>query len=175
MSFIVPVTGDKLKIVDNDSQFVVTSYTNMKTEPAVYVNAQEGENNVVYFYDISEINDVKVDFNRSSKTFDSLGILKRKFNLPQPGDTITVRKKTPDGELEDSDVIVKNIKLHNKSEGISRGLVVCDEDTCYDLLSIKNIIRKTGSEKFDLKKFQKYYFDYLPYGKIISSLLEKNF
>lgn len=165
MPFIVPLAGDKLKIVDNDAEFVVTSYTNMKTEPAVYVDAQEGENNIVYFYDISEINDVKVDFNRSSKTFESLGMLKRRYNLPQPGDTMTVNKKTPDGEMEEADVVVKNIKLHNKAEGVSRGLVVCDEDACYDLLSIKNVNRKSGSEKFDPKKFQKYYFDYLPYGK----------
>jgi len=165
MPFIVPVAGDKLKIVDNDAQFVVTSYTNMKTEPAVYVDAGEDENNIVYFYDISEINDVKVDYNRGSKTFESLGMLKRRYNLPQPGDTISVKKKTPDGEMEDGETTVKNIKLHNKTEGISRGLVVCDEDTCYDLLSIKSITRKSGSEKFDSKKFQKYYFDYLPYGK----------
>lgn len=165
MSFIVPVAGDKLKIVDNDSQFVVTSYTNMKTEPAVYVDAQEGENNIVYFYDISEINDVKVDFNRSSKTFESLGMLKRRYNLPQPGDVLTVNKKTPDGEMEEGEITVKNIKLHNKAEGVSRGLIACDEEACYDILAIKNITRKSGSEKFDPKKFQKYYFDYLPYGK----------
>jgi len=165
MAFIVPVAGDRITVVDNESPFIVSSYTNMKQEPAVYVDAHEGENNIVYFYDISEINDVKVDFNRNSKTFESLGMLKRRFNLPQPGDTITVHRKTPDGEMEDAEVIVKSIKLHNKAEGISRGLVVCDEETCYDLLSIKGIDRRTGSEKFDLKKFQKYYFDYLPYGK----------
>ncbi len=169
MSFIVPVVGDKLKIVDNDGTFVVTSYTNMKAEPAVYVDANEGENNIVYFYDISEINDVKVEFNRGPKLFDSLGMLKRRFNLPQPGDTITVTRKNPAGETETVDVVVKNLKLHNKSEGVSRGLVVCDEDACYDILTIKNIVRKSGSEKFNQQKFQKYYFDYLPYGKKSSS------
>jgi hypothetical protein len=163
--FVVPVSGDKLKIADNDTPFVVTSYTNLKQEPAVYVDASEGENNIVYFYDIIEINDVKVELNRSSKTFESLGILKRKFNLPQPGDVLSVTRKTPDGEMEDAQVTVKAIKLHNKTEGISRGLSVVGDESSYDLLSIKDIERKNGSEKFDPKKFQKYYFDYLPYGK----------
>ena len=165
MAFVVPVAGDKIRVVDNDTVFMVTSYTNLKQEPAVYVDAGEGENNTVYFYDISEINDVKVDYNRSSKMFDSLGMLKRRYNIPQPGDVITVNTKNIDGGLEASDVTVKNVKLHNKPEGVSRGLLACGDDVCFDLVEIKNIVRKTGSESFDEKKFRKYYFDYLPYGK----------
>ena len=165
MTFVVPLVGDKLKINDNDGTFVVTSYTNMKTEPAVYVDAGDGENNVVHFYDIAEINDVSVDYNRTSKTFNALGMLKRKFNIPQPGDVLEVSRKSPDGEVEDVSITVKGVKLHNKAEGVSRGLISCDQEACYDLLSIKSIDRKEGSEKFDMKKFRKYYFDYLPYGK----------
>lgn len=163
--FVVPVPGDMIMLSDSDIALQVTSYTNMKQEPAVYVDANDGENNVVYFYDISSINDVKVELNKSSKTFESLGMLKRRFNLPQPGDTITVNVKNIEGDLEDKSFTVKNIKLHNKAEGISRGLVVCEEETCFALNEIKNIERKSGSEKFDAKKFQKYYFDYLPYKK----------
>lgn len=163
MAFVVPLAGDKIKITDNDADFVVTSYTNLKQEPAVYIDAQDGENNIIYFYDITEINTVKVDYNRSAKLFDALGILDRKFNIPQPGDTITVPKENADGETEDLGVTVKSIKLHNKAEGTSRGLISCDPDACYDLLQIKNIDRKSGSEAFDAKRFQKYYFDYLPY------------
>ncbi len=168
MSYIVPVTGDKIRIADNDSQFIVTSYTNLKIEPAVYIDAYDGENNIIYFHDIIEINDVQVELNKNAKIFESLGILKRRFNLPQPGDTITITKKSIDGINETENTIVKGIKLHNKAQGISNGLVVCDEDACYNLLSIDDIERKTGSEIFNKKKFQKYYFDYLPYGRKIS-------
>lgn len=165
MAFVVPVVGDNIKVTDNETPFKVTSYTNMKQEPAVYVDVPKGENNVVYFYDIEEINGVRVDFNRSSKMFETLGLLKRKQNLPQPGDEITVVGKSLDGSPEDVKTVVKAVKLHNKLEGLSRGLVVCDENTCYDLTQIKHIDRKTGSEKFDSAKFQKYYFDFLPYAK----------
>jgi hypothetical protein len=161
----VPIPGDKIKTVDNDGTFVVTSYTNLKAEPAVYIDASDGENNIVYFYDIEEINDVKVDYNKSAKVFESLGMLKRRFNIPQSGDVISVKRKGADGELEDAKITVKNIKLHNKAEGISKGLVFCDDESCYDLKSILSIDRKVGSEKFNKPKFEKYYFDYLPYGK----------
>jgi hypothetical protein len=164
MAFVVPVAGDSIKVVDNETPFKVTSYSNMKPEPAVYVDVPKGENNVVYFYDIEEINGVRVEYNRSAKLFDTLGLLKRKQNLPQPGDEISVAGQTPDGSPEDQKTVVKNVKLHNKLEGISRGLVVCDVNTCYDLTQIKQIDRKTGTEKFDAEKFQKYYFDYLPYS-----------
>jgi hypothetical protein len=163
MAFVVPVAGDKIKTEDNDNEFVVTSYTNLKQEPAVYIDALEGENNTIYFYDIQEINGVKVDHNRASKIFEALGVFKRKYNLPQPNDSIVVETESPAGETEEKTVKVKSIKLHNITEGKSRGLVVCDDEACYDLTQIKNVIRLSGGEKFDAKKFKKYYFDYFPY------------
>jgi hypothetical protein len=155
--FVVPVTNDKIKNLDGD-EFVVSSYTNLKKEPAVYTT----EKTVIFFTEIDEINGVRVSYNTGSKCFESLGVMRRRYNLPQPGDECEIVVKAAGTESQNI-LKVKHLKLHNRSEGIANGLVVCDDALCVKLTEITNIKRKQGSEKFDPAGFKKYYFDYLPF------------
>jgi hypothetical protein len=74
---IVPLKGDKLTTTDGP-EFTVDSYTNFKTDPAVYVDVPRGQNPIVYFQDIEQINGVKVEYNKATKVFTALGILSLK-------------------------------------------------------------------------------------------------
>lgn len=160
---VVPVAGDKIRVSDRQDPVVVTSYTGMKSEPAVYIDVPRGEDNLVMFDKIEAINGVKVELNQAAKVFEALGVLKRRQNLPQPGDIITVAILGIEIGSPQEKVTVKHLKLHNKAEGLSRGLLVCDEGTCYRIIDFVHIDRKTGSERFDEKLFRRYYFDYLPF------------
>lgn len=157
---VVPLKGDSITTTDGP-KFTVDSYTNFKTDPAVYVEVPRGQNSIVYFQDIEEINGVKVEYNKSSKVFTALGVIKRKYNLPQPKDTITVERPGGPDDAGDDDSEVKTPKLHSKAIGLSRGLVIIDkEDNVFSLGDIIEIDRSVGGEHFDRKKFLRYYKDY---------------
>ncbi|MEM2159599.1 MAG: hypothetical protein QXN55_01440 [Candidatus Nitrosotenuis sp.] len=152
--FVVPIKSDIIKTKDGGI-FTVLEYTNFKSKgPAVYVKAETPF--VIYFFDIDEINDVKVDFNGTTKVFTALGHLKRKIHLPQKHDTITLI----DGDDEKT-VLVETLKLHSKTIGLSRGLVFIDKDgDRHSLSEIGDIERSTGTSFFDRKKFARMYTDY---------------
>lgn len=163
--FVVPVKGDRITVKDSGGkELVVSSYTNMKTDPGVYVvnNTPGTDTEVIFFQDIEQINGVSVVLNRTAKVFEAQGPLKRKFNLPQPGDTIIItRLDVPIGS-PDENVIVKHLKLHSQ-QNRGMGMLVSDGSAMYRLTDIISIDRKIGSERFDRVKFQRYYFDYLPF------------
>ncbi len=160
---VVPLTNDKITTFDAD-EFTVTSYTNHKSEPAVYIDAPRGQLSLVYFTDIDKINDVKVEYNKTNKVFEALGVIKRKINLPQQHDKITVSNQENPEDGESSTSEVKLLKLHNESIGRSKGLVAIDkDDNVYELQDIENIDRAIGSEQFNKSKFLKIYKDYLSY------------
>lgn len=158
---VVPLKGDTITTKDGP-QFKVDSYTNYKTDPAVYVDVPPGQNSIVYFQDIDEINGVKVEYNKSTKVFTALGVIKRKYNLPQPKDSITVERPDSPDDATDNDTIVKTPKLHNRAIGLSRGLVLIDvDDNVVALSDVIDIDREVGGEHFDRKRFKKYYKDYM--------------
>jgi hypothetical protein len=152
----VPIDGDNITTADN-LDFTVIGFTNLKSKgPAVYVESEtESKAPPVYFFDIKKVNGVEVDFPSTSKILNAVGFLKRKIHLPQKHDVILVNGK---------EVKVKELKLHNKNLGLSRGLVIIDEDgDKYSLTDIEDIQRVRGDSFFDKKKFQKIYMDYLGY------------
>lgn len=154
MAYVVPVKHDRIKTKDGELKEVY-SYTNLKEDPAVY--SIDGDH--ISFLDIEEINKVKVEFDKSSKTFKAYGTIKRQFHIPQPGDTFAIEQK---GEKITS--VVDEIKLHNSTFGITKGLGVCDSTGCYPLTEIVNLETQDGGIKFNRKKFLRYYKDYLPIG-----------
>lgn len=159
---IVPLKGDLIKTADNSQLRRVTSYTSFKSAPAVYLDVPPGEDRVVYFSDIIEINRIKVEYEPTSRVLEALGTIRRKFNLPQPGDKITVKSHHFNHDGDEVKVEVTKLLLQSKKYGIGRGLlVVCGEDH-YTLPDILDIYRDVGSEVFDQKKFLNYYFDFLP-------------
>lgn len=159
---VVPIKGDKIITKDDSKPAIVSSYTNLKDEPAVYLQAGSSRERFVYFSDIVEINGVRVEYVTDSKVFDSLGPLKRRFNIPQPKDTIKVKLIEADYKEDVEAIEVTSIKLQNKKHGISRGLLACGKESCFTLVDIIDIERKVGSEHFDADRFQKYYIDYAP-------------
>lgn len=162
---VIPVAGDKIATKDNSTPAKVSSFTSLKDEPAVYLVPSTSSEKFVYFSDIVEINGVRVEYVPESKVFDALGPLKRKYNIPQPGDTITVKLKVVDYNNDDSEKIeVKEIKLHSKKYGIGRGLLTCGEKSCFSIADILDIERDGWTEKFDQDRFRKYYSDYGPLG-----------
>lgn len=156
---LVPVKGDKIKIRDSDELCVVSSYTNLKSDPALYIVGQASD--VIYFSNIEEINGIKVEFNSSNKVFDSMGPLRRRINLPQPGDTIKIKEQDESSDYKDSDFVIKSIKLHDRSKK-AFGILVNTNLQTYDLSDIVDIERKLSVEKFDLSLFKRYYIDYFP-------------
>lgn len=161
--FVVPVKGDKIIVKDSSDVYTVRSYTNLKKEPAVYVTPSI---DYFYFADIVEINGVRVDYHSESKTFIALGPIKRGVNLPQPKDIITVKLKEIDhGKQETEEVIIKSVKLHNRKEGISKGLVFCSEKACYTIEDIIDVERSGWTDTFNTGKFKRYYKNYAPLYK----------
>ena len=159
---VVPVKGDKIVTKDSSTPVVVSSYTNLKDEPAVYLVAGSSKENFVFFSDIVEINGVRVEYKSDSKVFDALGPMKRKFNLPQPKDTIKVKLQDVDYKDDAEEIPVTSLRLQSRKHGVSRGLLAVGQDSGFTLTDIIDITRKNGSEKFDAKRFQRYYFDYCP-------------
>jgi hypothetical protein len=158
---VVPLKGDTITTKDGP-EFSVDSYTNFKPDPAVYVDVPRGQNPIVYFQDIDQINGVKVEYNKSSKVFTALGVVKRKYNLPQPKDIITIDRPGSPDDAGDDDTEVKTPKLHSRSIGLSRGLVLIDtDDNVFSLFDVIDIDRAVGGEHFDRKKFASYYRDYM--------------
>jgi hypothetical protein len=158
---VIPLKGDKIETKDGVS-FEVLSYTNYRDRgPAVYVQHTPAvPSDAVYFFDIAKINGKTVEYLKGPKIFRSLGPLSRKYQLPQPNDTVTWR--SPDGS---ADATVKGYKLHKKGD-LSKGLMVVAMDTGAQeqvLIRLDHIIdvkRDIGNDLFSRDKFLKYYSDY---------------
>ena len=163
---VVPIRGDRVLTKDHPDPLVVSSYTNLKSEPSIYVRGGDVSGETVVLNDIIELNGVKVEYRKGPNVLEALGPLRRKYNLPQHGDKITVRLVNMPTDATDvtEQVEVEHLSLHNKVKGISRGLLVCSSAACYTLKDIIDIERKVGSEPFSQKSFQHYYLDYMPYG-----------
>lgn len=161
--FVVPVKGDKIKTKDNGDLVTVSSFTSLKDEPAVYVKPA-GESSYVYFSDIIEINGVRVEYSSDSKVFDALGPLRRKYNLPQPKDLVKVKLITASFNDDVETFQVTGLRLHSKKYGEGRGLLVMTKEGQFSLGDLLDVEHQGWTEKFDLERFKRYYFDYLPTG-----------
>ena len=159
--FVVPVKGDKIRTKDDGNVKVVSSFTSLKDEPAVYVKPA-GNTPYVYFSDIVEINGVRVDYKSDSKIFEALGPLRRKYNLPQPKDEIKVKLIEVPYKDETEKLLVTGLKLQSKKYGKGAGLLIVCKEGQFILSDVLAIDRTNWTEPFDAEQFSKYYFDYLP-------------
>lgn len=161
---IVPLAKDHI-LTKDDVELDVIEYTNFKSKgPALYCSApsdvEDAPPRVVYFFDIEKLNGVKVQFVDTQKVLRALGVVKRKYHLPQPHDTIVVLDHENDMNNDELTVRVEKLKLHAREE-ISRGLqICCDNDKCYRLEDVVELKHALGGSHFDRKKFLKYYEDY---------------
>ena len=164
---VLPLPNDVIETKDG-AKLTVVGFNNFKSKgPAVYCrNGDEPAFLTIYFFDIEKINDVRVEFSTSIKVFNALGRIKRKIHLPQPHDIISVFDKSEEHSDKDSfsdskKVKVAGYKLHSKKYGVSKGLLVEDEDrNVYMLDEILDLKRDTGTTVFDRKTFLKLYKEY---------------
>lgn len=158
---VVPLSGDKIDTKDGVS-FTVLSYTNYRDKgPAVYVeHTPLVPSDAVYFFDITRINGAHVDFHSGSKTFKTSSNIKRRIQLPQSLDLVTVKIGGVLSRLK-----VDSLRLHKRGE-LAKGLVVICEDpdskekVTVRLNSIIDVERNIGNDLFSREKFLKYYKDY---------------
>ena len=151
--YIVPIVNDIVTTADG-AEFTVQDYSNFRNQgPAVYV-AHESKAMPIYFFDIATVNGIKVEYNNQSKVLEVLGHFKRKIHLPQKHDKIKV--------IGSEDFIkVSGVKLHSRSLGLSRGLLIMGEDgEAYSIQQIEDIKRPIGDSFFDVKKWNKLYKEY---------------
>jgi hypothetical protein len=159
--FVVPLKGDKIETKEGVT-FTVLSYTNYREKgPAVYVEHTVGvPSDAVYFFDIIKINGKTVDFVGASKIFKTPGELKRRYQLPQPGDTVTFK-----GKEGNSLITVSALKLH-KRDDLAKGLLIVgnekdsDEKSFVRLGQIIDLERDIGNDMFSRDRFLSYYDDY---------------
>ena len=165
---IVPISGDKVKTANNSDTLKVVEYTRFKQAgPAVYCQATDSKTLIlVYFFDIEEINGVKVEYKKSSHLFKALGKVKRKFNIPQKGDTVYFTRKGASSEdddaLEKQKVKVDKVEIKLGKSGLIHGLYITDADK--NLINCKRILEiesEIGTQAFDRLGFIKYYKEYI--------------
>lgn len=164
---VVPLPNDTIQTKDGAS-LIVVGFNNYKSKgPAVYCRLTTDEHSsstfiTIYFFDIEKINDVRVEFSPSSKVFTAFGRIKRKIHLPQPHDFIFVFDKSNEKFDVSKKVKVTGYKLHSKKHGISKGLLIEDEDKNVHLLDeVVDLRRDSGTTLFDKKTFVKLYKEYL--------------
>jgi hypothetical protein len=160
---VVPFKHDKLKVIGQDGQFAVSSYTSFKSTPAVYIKEPLADGTtVVFFKDILELNGVPVKYDETTHLLEALGPLKRPCQLPQPGDKVSYMLVKTERDEDQVTAEVADLRLHarnNPSKSLQVKLV--DNPTILELTDILDIERKVGGEKFNRAKFQRCYIDYL--------------
>jgi len=159
---VAPVAGDQIKVLSSPDILRVSSYTSLKSEPAIYLREPlEDGSRAVYFSDIVEINGTPVEYESASKLLKALGPLKRKFNLPQENDEVIIKLIDTAFKQEAVKLKVKDLRLHSRKEP-SKALLIVTKDSSFPLTEIIDIERQVGFEKFDRTKFLNFYIDYLP-------------
>ena len=155
---VVPVSGDKLTLMSTQTVLCVSSYTALKPEPAVYLTEPlESGDRFTFFSDITAINGISVK--PKNNLFDASGLIKRKYNLPQPGDTIITFLVDTSFKQETIELEITDVTISGKEP---RSIVIKCGSTKLGLNEIQDIKRKRGFEKFNREAFLKYYVDYCP-------------
>lgn len=159
--FVVPLKGDKIETKDG-VEFTVLSYSNYREKgPAVYVEHTPGvPSDAVYFFDINKVNGKTVEFVHGAKVLKANGEIKRKVQLPQPNDKVTVKIAGVTSTFK-----VEGLKLHKRGD-LAKGLMVVGTEPDSDnkvfarLDQVIDIERDIGSDLFSRDKFLSYYDDY---------------
>lgn len=161
---IVPVKNDTIK-TSAGLPSKVLSFTNYKDKGPAVISMVAGQSPAeVYFDDIAEINEQKVSLIKTSKgynVFEVNGFVKRTFQLPQVGETISVTS-----DVSDSPLVVKRLKLHVQNE-LSSGLIVeCESKNNDKVVSVLlSQITDIDSYIFSPSRFLSYYEDYSDKGR----------
>jgi len=160
---VVPLKGDKIKLLGIDGIFIVSSYTSFKPEPAVYLTdvLPDGSRSI-FFSKIIELNDIKVEYDESSRLLKALGTLKHRVHLPQEHDKVTYTLVEADFNEEKVTSKVTGLHLHSKTDKSKSLKVKVESGITLELTDIIDIQRAGGAGfKFSAAEFQHKYIDYL--------------
>lgn len=152
--FIVPLSGDKIQCARGT--FTALGYTNLKDQPAVYVQGPEVETETIQFLDITKINGVHVILT-PGKVFTVATKPKRQIQLPQRDDKV---------QFGDATVKVDSLKV-NQHGHLAAGLLVVGvsvetaEKITVRLANLTGIERANGDKLLDLSAFKSQFSDYL--------------
>ncbi len=151
---VVPLKGDVVR-VEGGVKYTVLSYAAYKKQPAVYVDAQGIDIKSIPFTDIKSINGTPVALT-PSKVFRADSLLKRKMQLPQPGDSVFSGGKR---------LKVRSLKLRDATKLTDGIILICDEEETGKSLKIRlssvDSIDKATASGVSSVNFSKFYKDYL--------------
>jgi hypothetical protein len=156
--FIVPLTGDTVETPGGVTH-VVLSYSAYKDKPAVYVEGEGASTESVPLADIKSINGTPVQ-QTGGKVFTASSKIKRKLQLPQTDDKVTI-----DGDVT-KQLKVKSLKLFERGN-LASGMIVVGEDveskepSTARLAEVIKIERANGEDSFSRRAFMSLYKDYL--------------
>ena len=161
---VVPIAGDQLKTKEGKPSKVL-SYTNYKLDgPAVVCQPTVGTTETIHLDDIVELAGQPVKLIKTADGYNVLesdGFIERKFQLPQPGDTVT----SDASNVETRDYRVNRIRLHVPDK-LSSGLILDVAEIGSDETIELTLDQITDVKKmlFKRDKFLEYYSDYLKKG-----------
>lgn len=163
---IALVKNDKIRLLGKEGVHRVSSYTSLKSQPAIYLNEplDDGQRSA-FVSDVIEVNGVKAEYDEAVHLLNALGPLKRRHQLPQPGDKVTYTLVETDYSEEQVTSEVIDLRLHARNNPSRSLQVKLEGGTMLELTDIVDIERKVGSERFDRAGFQHYYVDYMSFGK----------
>lgn len=152
---IVPLSGDKI-LTTTGAVYTALGYTNVKDQPAVYVQGSGVETDSIGFDQIAKINSLHVKLT-GGKLFDVATAPKKRIQLPQRDDKVRVGKGA---------VKVDSLKLNQRGH-LAAGMLIIGtnvetgEKATVRLANLVSIERANGNEVFDLRSFRQQYADYL--------------
>lgn len=152
--FVVPLFGDKI-LCTSGAQYTVLGFTNVKDQPAVYVQGPDVQTISVPFSDIAKINSAPVKLT-AGKIFNGAAHPDH-ILLPQRDDRVVYRNVT---------IKVDDVKANQRGH-LAAGLLIAGvnvqtgEKATTRLANLVKIERANGDHQFDLAAFKKQYSDYL--------------
>jgi hypothetical protein len=154
--YIVPLKGDQLELRGQDVLSIASSYTAYKDEPAVYIRAALADGSrTVPLTSILKVNDVPVTFDDDSNCLRAHAKVRRRYDLPQPGQEVTYTFEDAQGNDTDMTGVIALIRLHGRE---NRAFMMKLDNGIWLQLSDIKAIKRPG--RFDRGDFQKYYIDY---------------
>jgi hypothetical protein len=160
---IVPVLGDEVKTKDGLPSKVI-SYTNYKPAGPAVIVSSGASTDEIQFSDIISINNQEVKLLKDAdgyNVFEITGYLKRKFELPQPGEYI----QSDVSGTQTEQYKVQRVRLHVQGKS-SSGIIldVLHQDETAPIEITLNQITDIKDALFNKENFLKFYSDYTQKG-----------
>ena len=164
---IVPLKGDPIKTVDGE-EHTVSGFNGMKKDeksgklvPAVYIEGvKPEEGGIVLFSDIKEVKRVNVEYNKTTGLLESMGPVKRSYQLPQPNAQIKIQN--PFDSKKEMEITVGKIKLSDAGGSYALRIGFSEKDDASSWYDLSTIVDLQNGMAFNRDRFAKLYIEYFP-------------